>query len=249
MEGSGIEVPHLHIFNSRGVFFDHNGTVVEKDYACELIKNVGEVIIKPIIDTMGAKGVRLLNLTDGVDLRKDESVEKIIESYGSDFIVQEKVVNHESIRRLYPDSVNTLRVITFFADGGIQVAPLSMRIGIGGRVVDNGGIFIGVSPEGLLSEEGYSKYGITRYKKHPDTGIVFSGYRIEGVSKIIEAAKMCHSMILQLKMLSWDLAYNDNGKVTIIEVNTTGQSGWFPQMVTGQSVFGEHTPEMLRYIK
>lgn len=249
MECDGIEVPQLYIFNSRGVFFDKKGTVVEKNQACELIRNAGEVIIKPTIDTMGAKGVRLLNIANGVDLRKNEGVEQIFDSYGKDFIIQKKVINHESIRRLYPDAVNTLRVITFFAEGGIQVAPLSMRIGMGGRVVDNGGIFIGVSSEGLLNKEGFSKYGIIRYQKHPDTGIIFSGYKIEGVSEMINAAKLCHSMIPQLKMLSWDLAYNDSGKVTIIEVNTTGQSVWFPQMVTGQSVFGEYTPEMLGYIK
>jgi D-alanine-D-alanine ligase-like ATP-grasp enzyme len=53
-------------------------------------------------------------------------------------------------------------------------------------------------------------------------------------------------MLPQLKMLSWDMAYDENGNIVIIEVNTTAQSVWFPQMVTGKSIFGEYTAEMLR---
>lgn len=50
-------------------------------------------------------------------------------------------------------------------------------------------------------------------------------------------------------MLSWDLAYNENGEVVVIEVNTTGQSVWFPQMISGKAIFGEYTAEMLHRIR
>ena len=45
------------------------------------------------------------------------------------------------------------------------------------------------------------------------------------------------------------MAYDEDGNVVIIEVNTTGQSVWFPQMVTGKGIFGEHTSEMLKLIR
>jgi hypothetical protein len=232
--------------NCNGICWTDDGRCVGSSDACKMLVDSGEVVIKPTIDTMGARGVRLCNFKNGIDIKSNKTVDEILQEYQSNFIVQRKVINHESINRLYSNSVNTLRVITFITEDGIHLAPLSMRIGIGGRFVDNGGIFIGVNLDGTLYPEGFSKKHIKRYKKHPDTGIVFEGYRIEGVKEITNACMKLHSMLPQLKMLSWDMAYDENGNIVIIEVNTTAQSVWFPQMVTGKSIFGEYTAEMLR---
>ena len=198
---------------------------------------------------MGARGVRLLDLHNGIDAISGRTVEDIFQEYKKDFIIQERVRNHESISRIYPDSVNTLRVITYLCDEKVNVAPLSMRIGMGGRIVDNGGIFIGVTPEGELYPTGFSKKHITRYNEHPDTGVVFDGYKIKGVPEMVAAARKLHARLPQMGMLSWDMCYDEDDNVVVIEVNTTGQSVWFPQMVTGKPIFGEHTAKMLEKIK
>lgn len=85
--------------------------------------------------------------------------------------------------------------------------------------------------------------------EHPDTHVKFYGYHIEGVPQMVDAAKRLHGRLPLLKVLSWDMAFNRDLQVIIIEVNTTGQSVWFPQMVTGDSIFGEYTEEMLELIK
>lgn len=50
-------------------------------------------------------------------------------------------------------------------------------------------------------------------------------------------------------ILSWDLTIDEEGQVVIIEMNSTGQSAWFPQFVNGESLFGENTPQILKLIK
>lgn len=248
LESKGIIAPKMVVSNCNDIFWDEHGIVVPKEDVKKLLNNKGELIIKPTIDTMGAKGVRLVDIVNGVDIRSQQTIEEILDEYKQDFIVQHRVINHNSIAQIYPHSVNTLRVITFVTKDGIQVAPLCMRIGVAGRVVDNAGIFIGVSMDGQLAKEGFSKKDIIRYEKHPDTNVCFADCKIDGVEKIVESAKYLHSLLPQLKMLSWDLAYDKDGNVVIIECNTTAQSVWFPQMVTGKSIFGEYTGDMLRLI-
>ena len=40
-----------------------------------------------------------------------------------------------------------------------------------------------------------------------------------------------HANLPYLGILSWDLSLDTEGAVVLIEVNTTGQSAWFCQMV------------------
>lgn len=243
-----IKVPEMIFMDCDGVKWNKDGQILSNSSAIELLRDIGEVIIKPTVDTMGGNGVRLLNISNGVDTLSKQCSDSIISSYKKNYIIQHRVINHESIAKIYDKSINTLRVITFICDDKINIAPLVMRIGLSNRVVDNDGIFIGVNENGLLNKIGFSKIGCKKYYEHPDTKIKFDGYYVAGIKERIEAAKRLHAMIPQLKMLSWDMAYDKDGNVVIIEVNTTGQSVWFPQMVTGKSIFGEHTSDMLKLI-
>ena len=146
--GGNIVVPKLIFENCRGTFW--GGGWLSQEQAENALNDVGEVIIKPTVDTMGAKGVGLFDFNEGIDTRSGDTVKTVLKRYKSDYIVQKKVVNHISFSKLYPNSINTIRVITFVTKDGIKVAPLSMRIGVGGRYVDNRGIFIGVNDNGFL---------------------------------------------------------------------------------------------------
>ena len=52
-----------------------------------------------------------------------------------------------------------------------------------------------------------------------------------------------------LKIISWDLTLDNNDLPTLIEMNTYGQSVWFPQMVNGEPIFGENIAKMLNLIR
>lgn len=243
-----IRTPKYLCVSCYGVIWNNEDEIVDYKWVLREISEE-EHIIKPTITTTGAKDVRLIRIVNGIDVFSGELLESIIKSYGGNFVIQERVKNHHSIAKVYPNSINSLRVITFICENNIHVAPLCMRFGIKGRVVDNAGIFIGVDKGGFLRETGFSKLGLIRYYSHPDTKVMFKGYRIEGVSNMIDAAIKMHSRLPQLKMISWDLAFDENENVVIIEANTTSQSIWFPQMVNGESIFGEYTAKMYELIR
>ena len=94
----------------------------------------------------------------------------------NEFIVQEKLIQHDEMNRLYDKSVNTIRIITIRDRKGNPFHfGLLLRIGANGSVVDNlakGGVAVGINPQGTLKSFGFLKppYGKI-VNTHPDTNI------------------------------------------------------------------------------
>lgn len=244
----GLYIPRTIVLNSSGIYYDCNRKLINLGEAIEIIKNQleknGELIIKPTLDSMSGKNVRILtsehNITDL--LKKD---------YKCNFIVQEKMTNQDDLKRLNPSSFNTLRVITYICDNEYFVAPVLLRIGGSQSHLDNahaGGVFIGVKEDGRLMESAFTEYG-EKYKEHPVTHIRFDGYKIHGVDCVVKMAIECHKHTPHLKMVSWDFSIDVLGRVVLIESNQYGQSVWLPQIAHGKSIFGENTLKMLRSIE
>lgn len=147
---------------------------------------------------------------------------------------------------------NTFRVITYICDDEIHTCPVALRIGRSNADKDNihyGGICVGVNSDGSLKKTAFSEFG-EKFDHHPDTGTVFENYSICGADSVIrEQAKRLHSLVPWLGIISWDLSIDVDGKITIIEMNTTGQSAWFCQMVNGEPLFGDNTGKMLEIIR
>ena len=195
---------------------DHGWNTIEnKDYLIETIaifKNAGirvSIFVDP--DVAMVKGAKETG-TDRIELytesfarefangNKETSIDHLLHSDYNDFIVQEKMIQHSSFSKLYPNSINTIRAITYIANEKVYNADLCLRMGTGGAKVDNihaGGIGIGISDNGTLNRNayklGYSDSKIT-FENHPDTNIVFNGYKIVGIDEIIETAKELHGL-------------------------------------------------------
>jgi len=230
----------------RGVCVNGEGAVISREQLAAELSDIGECVLKQSTDTSSGKGVVLCNFQGGIDRKSGQSIEALLRKMGKDITVQERVKQHEALNTLYPHSLNTFRVITYIANNDIHCAPLALRLGTGGKVVDNihsGGIGIGVRHDGTLLPTAFTEYGKT-FTAHPDTGTVFEGYRIPFTEDIVETAKRLHRKLPHLGMISWDFSLNADGLPTLIELNLTGQAVWFTQMLHGCSMFGEHTAYM-----
>ena len=249
--GDGLRIPEEYATCQSGVIASR-GEVLSVNQLCSLIGNIGPCVIKRTRDTSSGRDVFVANLQGGVDGNSNLSVEEIATRLGDDWVCQERVVQHESIAAIYPDSANTLRIVTYMADEGVGVAPVTLRVGRNGSLVDNahaGGVFVHVRLDGLLGEEAYTEYQ-ERFREHPDTHLVFGGHRIEGVERAVEACKRCHLSLGELGLISWDVCIDRAGGPVLIEVNLVSQTVWFPQMASGQAMFGDSTPVVVkRYLK
>jgi hypothetical protein len=55
---------------------------------------------------------------------------------------------------------------------------------------------------------------------------------------------------LQFGFISWDVSIDEAGDPVLVEVNLKSQTVWFPQMASGEAMFGEDTAAVVtQYIK
>lgn len=167
------------------------------------------VISKPTAATCG-KGIEKLRKSDFDSLKEMYDDLKV---RGSG-LVEDLIVQHSSMAKLYPHSVNTYRIVTLTRSGVSGVVYAFVRIGNGGRFVDNlnsGGMAAPVDVgTGVIQFAAFDKDGRC-YEVHPVTGCPIAGCRLpfwhESIEMCLEAAKV----VPQLGYVGWDVAVSDNG--------------------------------------
>lgn len=152
-------------------------------------------------------------------LTAEQLQEKI---YDTQYIMQTVVKQHKTMAKLYPQSINTIRMVTVrsLKDNEIHVMPSILRIGAHGSFVDNtsqGGIAVGFDLNtGQLHKYGFHKpkYGL-RTDSHPDTGIILADFHIPMIQEAKTMAIRFHTMLSDIHSVGWDIAIGENGPVFI----------------------------------
>lgn len=254
-KGLNVKMPQNILVANKGRFFDGEFNTVSAQAAESLLANAGKVFMKVTTESCGGKGCRIAEFADGVDVISGMTVAQTIATLGADFCVQDVLVCHESIRRLYPHSANTMRIITYILDGEVYHCPVIIRLGQGGSVTDNasaGGMFIALDDDGTLHKTAFTEYNKS-FTVHPDTGVVFEGQKIEHVDKAIATAERLQLAIPQVGVVNWDFTIDEAGEPVLIEANMKNEvqagSIWLPQMAHGTGAFGENTAKVLQYIR
>lgn len=232
-----------------------SGILQNAQHSIVLISDIsdlsGEFFMKPTVDSCSGQGCQVLKLENGVDSITGKTIMDIINSSGLDWVIQERLRCHHSISDIYPDSVNTFRIMTYIWNDQICHVPAIMRIGQGGSNVDNahaGGMFIAIDDDGTLHEKAFTEFK-NEFTEHPDTHLKYNGYQIMLFPEVLKAAKRCHSLIPQIGCINWDFTIDDNGNPILIEANIRGGSIWLFQMAHGRGIFGDKTPEILKWLR
>src|SRR5690625_1806814 len=242
--------PKTNIVNCSGILYDGSRKIISESRAIDLLQNAGDTVLKITMGESSGRGIVMCHFKNGTEVNTGRSIKDILSEYRENFIVQDRILTNENFSKLYDKSINTMRVITYVLEDKIFHAPLTLRIGTGGKEVDNihaGGIAIGMSDDGELKRVAYTEFQ-QRYERHPDSNVIFEGHVIPYTQKIIKAAKRLHEKTTHLKMISWDFTVDKDNNVVLLEINVMAQSVWFPQMVNGKSFFGENTEKMLQLI-
>lgn len=252
---AGVRTPITYLVKDEQAFYGTNRAHLDYIAALNLLSNIGDVVIKPTVDSSSGKGVRILKMCDGIDEKTGDTAEKIMAIYKKNYLVQEKIISHSKLSKIYPDAVNTIRFITYLSPNGVSHAPISLRIGSGGSEVDNihaGGMVVAVDENGVLSEKAYRLgYGDNNefFTAHPDTGLAFEGYKLPFMDRIRDAAYALHVKTPNVGMISWDFTVNDKDEIIVVEANYIGQSIWFPQIINKTGFFGNDAAYVLECMK
>ena len=146
---------------------------------------------------------------------------------GGMFLFQPVVVNHAELRRINGSTLNTLRLNTCWnKDGEVELWDNGfIRVGHAGSFIDNfaaGGIAVGIKDgDGRLRDYGInhnSNYNYRLYPKHPDSGVVFAGFKVPLYREAVELCKCAQRLFPTIPSIGWDVCVMDDG-LQLLEAN------------------------------
>ncbi|MBO4562937.1 MAG: hypothetical protein J5772_04915 [Clostridia bacterium] len=196
---------------------------VDKDYCSlsekelsELLDAEEELVLKIANESMGGKGVFFISGSD-----KSNQVFDLIKQNNKDVVIQKVLKQHPELAKLNPDSVNTIRHLTFIENGKAKVYSSILRMGIDNSRVDNassGGITCGITSSGQLKPVAYAVTG-KKYDLHPSSGIAFDSITVPSFEESIRFVERLHESFPLFRLISWDIAIDENGEPLLIEPN------------------------------
>ena len=141
---------------------------------------------------------------------------------GERHILQAKVEQIAAMARVFPGSLNSLRVLTLLThDGRPMVISGLARFGSGQAEVDNwsaGGVAVGLDYDtGRLDSKGFNKKGHS-FTAHPDSGVVFADFVVPDWPAVRDFSGRVQAAFPYYRLIGLDIALSDDGPV-LVEIN------------------------------
>ncbi len=244
-----VKQPETIIQNINGKYYRlHPQTrallMISSETAVETLQKENECIIKPSIESGRGRDVRLCKNIDN-----NKETKEILNSFGTDFIVQKIVNQHPILSMLNPTSLNTCRVYTYLPVGQTAHVVLGSAVRFGGKGAyrDNactGGGFCKIHSNGMIDDKicQYRFWGrrSLKYEKGLEN-IYFPSYH-----KVVDLCLQMHSQLPYMDLVGWDIAVDDSGEPILIELNQYPDCE-FIQLFNGP-MFGEYTDDLIESI-
>lgn len=209
------------LFNTRFKDFVHRRWFSNADLTFEQfqknVEGLTKIIYKPL---EGVEGIGI----EVYEINKSEEdnrrvYDEIMASGPAN--VEEFLVQHPALSEFWPNSVNTLRMMSICKDGKGQVLNAVIKFGTNANV-DNyyqGGIAAGIELEtGTICTDGVNNKGVL-FETHPYSGKKFRGFQIPNWEKVKAACEKASCVVKEMPYVGWDIAINEHGEPEIIEGN------------------------------
>lgn len=181
----------------------------------KFLKDKVNIVVKPVDQACG-RNVEKINV---------EKLKDINELYNSlinkkQFLVEDCIVQHPKMAEIYPNAVNTLRIVSVTKNNKVNIMFRSIRMGNDGNVVDNfnhGGLFTTIDEDGIIRNPAVDKKG-NIYTNHPYTNTEILNFEIPMFNEAIEYVKSMAISIPEVGYVGWDIAITEKGPV-VVEAN------------------------------
>jgi hypothetical protein len=236
-----------------GRYYDGDSRWISRGAALDRLVSDGKPkIIKPSRTNNGERIQRIDIAEGGVRIGGGATDLAGLEArYGGNFLVQAMIVQHPAMAEVHPDSVNTLRLLTFRWGDTIQCLMAFARFGNQGRINDNagtGGLCCGIDEHGQMNAVAIDHNGRS-YATHPSTGYSFSRRsHVPSFGEVRARVLTLHEQIPHFDLVSWDMTVGPDGQPIFVEANFRGAI-YVYQFACRRSVFGELTVDVLRTLR
>jgi len=206
---------HIYTIDLREIGFDY----IEKELK---EKNYQKIFVKPACG-QGGHGIYIFcrsNNGNYVTNSKKLFNDKFLNEIGikNDWIIQSGTEQDPGISKIYPNSVNTFRIVTENKNGVTRVLCSELRIGKDGNEVDNfceGGLVVKIDIDtGKLGDYAISQK-FEYFNKHPNTNFVFKDYQILNWNSLKEFSIESARKLPQFTYLGLDIALTVNGPIAL----------------------------------
>lgn len=228
------------VFNKRFKDFLHRDTIdlaeTDLDAFKTFMADKETVFAKPNTAESG-KGIEKLNKADFASIEEMfEYVKRADKNFG---VLEQLIVQHEALSKLYPCAVNTLRIVTLNHNGEVHIPYAVCKMGNEGKFVDNmenSGLACPIDIEtGKIRGVAHTS-ALINFDTHPYTGVKLVGYQLPYIKEALALCEEAAKVVPKIGHVGWDVCIMPDGPA-IIEGND------FPGYDFYQ--LPEHTPEKI----
>lgn len=224
---SGMAFPKTVLYRSHGEFFDPERRRITPEQALALMKPYDELVFKQSIGGYHGHGIRLAAAAE---------FEDVYLTHGPDYVLQERVRQHEVFAYFNPSSVNVLRVTSLCWRGDVYILGGILRAGAPGAFCDHENkdgktyLSIPLAEDGTILPRACDvDYGHVYGDCH---GIPIRG-RIPRYDDIRALVRREHSRWPHYGLIGWDITVDENENILCMEFNTK-----YPGLVGTQAALG-----------
>ncbi|MGI6329629.1 MAG: sugar-transfer associated ATP-grasp domain-containing protein [Bacilli bacterium] len=154
-----------------------------------------------------------------INLKEYKNTEELLDFFFQKKInlIEECIVQHSKLNKMYPGSVNTLRIVTILKNNRVNILFAYLRVG-NGNFVDNmssGGMLAPIDLKSGIINKPAMDYKKNIFKSHPQTKTMFVGFKIpmwrECLDLVIKASKKSDKVCF----VGWDVSLTKKGPVLI----------------------------------
>ena len=236
----GIKKTETVVKNIAGLYYNGDrDELITREEAKELILREEHLIIKPSLDSYGGHGIVFYDRDKGETF----DIDRVLDGFKNGFVAQRLLKQHPDLARINPESVNSIRVISFRFQGKIYILSALLRMGASGARVDNttsGGCACPIKPDGWLVEKAVNRKSEWT-DKHESSGILYKDIRVPNFECVVESAKKIHGLMPNFNIIGWDFSVDESGEPVLIEYNLMPEQN---QISCGPT-FGDMTDAVL----
>ena len=182
----------------------------------EMVAGLNKIIAKPLNGIEGI-GIRIFDLVP-----TEECYRRVYDEIasGPPSIVEQFITQHPAINEIYPNAVNTIRIMSFLENGEGKILNAVMKFATKSNV-DNyyqGSLAVAVDEKtGIVRAEGVD-YAGNLYTTHPYSGKTLKGFQVPHWDKVIALIRDAAKVHPELPYIGWDIAITPEGP-EIVEGN------------------------------